>query len=175
MQRSLALGILTVGVTWSGAVYAGHGSYGSQSSWQDGYLSVTNVRHDTVRVVVNGRSLGEIRSGDAEAYRLPPGSHSVQIYDSRGVTVERQSVSIAPYTAQAILLDPPQSELDITNTSGGRLRIWVDGQPVQVLNPGQSYDMRVTPGIHEVKATYRQHDQRRELIAQSVERGAEES
>lgn len=158
MQRSLALGILTAGAAWSGAAHAG---------WQDGYLSITNVRHDTVRVVINGRALGAIGAGDAEAYRLPPGTHSVQVLDSRGATVERQSVSIAPYSAQAILLDPPTSELDITNHSGGRLRIWVDGEAVQVLSPGQSYDLRVSPGAHEVRATYRQHDQRRELLAAS--------
>jgi len=151
---TIALGILSVSA-WSGAAEAG---------WQDGYLSVTNVRHDTVRVLIDSRSYGEVAPGQAQAFRLAPGSHAVTILDSRGRSVEQSSVRIEPYSAEALILDTPHGELDVTNQTAANLRIWVDGQPIGKLRPGTSMDVDLPPGPHEVRATYRQHDQRRELI-----------
>lgn len=156
MKRMLALGGLSV--AWGGAAHAG---------WQDGYLSITNVRHEAVRVLIDQRSFGELQPGEAEAYRLPAGRHAVQILDSRGRTIERETVTIAAYSAKAMILDTPAASLDITNHAGAQLQVWVDGEAACHLAPGQSMDLSVLPGVHEVKATYRQHDQRRELLAAS--------
>jgi hypothetical protein len=167
MKHALTVGVLMTAATWSGD---------AQASWKDGYLSVTNVRHDSVRVIIDRRSYGEVRPGDAEAFRLPAGQHTVQVVDGRGATIERAEVMIMPYAAEALILEAPAGELDITNNTAASVRVWVDGTSAQVLAPGQRFDLDVLPGTHEVKVTYRQHDKRRELMRRSynVSPGEEE-
>ena len=151
--------ISSTAAAWSGAAQAG---------WSDGVLSITNARHDPVRVLIDQRSYGEILPGQAEVFRLSPGRHDVQVIDFRGTAIQREAVLIQAFQAEAMLLNPVGGELDITNQTGAVLQLLLDGRPAGSLPPGAMVELAVEPGRHQLSAVFEQCGQTRTIAERTM-------